>query len=1058
MDDDDRKPNPRNLGYFSDQRVKTTSAAPDLAAQKPTPPILDRFRAMLREREEEVGLTDGDIGSSIPVEDVVRLYEEVLSELTFNSKPIITELTIIAGEQSQCAEGIAEAICARILEVPVEQKLPSLYLLDSIVKNIGGDYVRYFAARLPQVFCEAYKKVHPHLHPAMHHLFGTWSAVFPNSVLRRLEREIQFSPPVTRQPSNITSLEPSKLPSPRPGHGIHVNPKYLEQQQFEQETADAQHGKGLSSSLQAYGRKPTIGYSEDDFKHADMLPLQKVGSGRVEPPQILSGHPSTVVATESPLTKSKAMLMRLSSPPSIELSMPSSPAAGRLVRDMSPASAVDRISPDSRPGLRNGERNGWWETYWSEDGTQQRESSSSYQISNGNSQRQQRGLIDSYGNYRAKGILPDKSPMVEQLDVNAINNSAATRNWQNVEEEEYDWEDMSPTLADRSRGNDLPGPIHGSLGVNTGSGRPHSDLQPRSRDWSSHAYLPFADDSSTIFDDRVPLTGSARGPLGKMSSTAGLKNELLSKYGRSGYPQDSWKLPHSSSQPSVPYVLPKSGTNASMPFPAADGVTLTTQKAPLSIENPQDLDLAIDRILNVRKRNASSNLDSLHLKGGPALKKHFTQGPHLPPITSMTTPPMAGSHHLAPSVPSPLHQKHHFVNQGLNKSLLDSVDRNMIHSTEQIPWSHRQARPISLSQPNQAQEYLVPDHALVSSHIVKQSLNHSATILGQGAIQKMMVPNLYSGISSSMAANRIPETSLQLHGGAGPPLPLGPLPLLSQSGLMSENAASVVANPPGNAFSGLISSLVAQGLISLTAPASQDSLGVEFNVELLKVRHESAINALYADLPRQCTTCGMRFKCQEEHSSHMDWHVTKNRMSKNQKHNPSRKWFVSAKEWLSGAEALGTDMAPGFLRTETVVEKRVDEEVAVPADENQNVCALCGEPFEDFYSDETEEWMYKGAIYMNAPDGSVEGIDRATLGPIVHVKCRSESTAIPLEDFVKDEGVVRFDSTGSTAKLWRLNCMIGMERGESGDRGGDRLVQFSSLGLAFRPGRGTWSG
>ncbi|KAG9454117.1 hypothetical protein H6P81_007021 [Aristolochia fimbriata] len=974
MDEDDRKPNPKSLGYFSDQRLKTASAAPDLA-QKPTSSILERFRALLREREEEVRLTEGDMGSSVPVEDVVRLYEEVLSELTFNSKPIITELTIIAGEQSQCAEGIAEAICARILEVPVEQKLPSLYLLDSIVKNIGGDYVRCFAARLPQVFCEAYKQVDPNLHPAMNHLFGTWSAVFPSSVLSRIDGEIKVSPPVTRQPSGTASVRSSELPSPRPGHGIHVNLNYVERRQLEHSTEDVPRGKGSSSSVQAYGRKQITGYSGDDFNNADML-------RRVDPPQILSGHPSTVVAAER--QKSKAV-MRLSSPSRLEPSRPLSPAVGKLVRDISPASAVDRISPESRPGLRNGERNGWWERHWSEDGTQQRESSSSYQISNGNSQRTQRGLIDSYGNYRAKGILPDKSPKIEQLDVNAINNGAAARNWQNVEEEEYDWEDMSPTLASRSSGNDLPGPTHGSLHVITGPGRPHSDMQPRNRDWPGHAYLPLADDSSATIDDRGPFIGSGHGPLSKMSSSAGMRHELLAKYGRAGYPQDSWNLPHGSSQPSVPYVLQKSGTSTSMLFPAADGVTPTTQKAPVSIDSQPDSDSAIETIVSGRKRPASSNLN-LHVKSGPATKKHYAQGPHLPPISSMTGLPMAGSHHPASSVPSLLHQKHHFVNQG---------PRNMLQSTEQVQWSHQQARSISLSQPNQ-------DHARVSALIAKQS----APIQGQGAIQNMLMPNLYSGVSSSMGANCIRETSTQLHGGAGPPLPPGPLPVLPQTGLMSQNSASAVVNPPGNAFSGLISSLMAQGLISLATPASsQDPLGVDFNVELLKVRHESAINALYADLPRQCTTCGMRFKCKEEHSCHMDWHVTKNRMSKNRKQNPSRRWFVSVKEWLSGAEALGTEVAPGFLPTENIVEKRVDEEMAVPADENQNVCALCGEPFEDFYSDETEEWMYRGAVYMNAPDGSVEGIDTALLGPIVHVKCRSESTTSPSEDYVKDKGV-----------------------------------------------------
>ncbi|XP_076891175.1 polyadenylation and cleavage factor homolog 4-like [Bidens hawaiensis] len=144
----------------------------------------------------------------------------------------------------------------------------------------------------------------------------------------------------------------------------------------------------------------------------------------------------------------------------------------------------------------------------------------------------------------------------------------------------------------------------------------------------------------------------------------------------------------------------------------------------------------------------------------------------------------------------------------------------------------------------------------------------------------------------------------------------------------------------------------------------QDSVG-------LKTCHESAIAALYADLPRQCKTCGLRFKLQQEHSNHMDWHVTRNRASKNRKQKPSQKWFANVNVWLSSAEELAV---PVFLIP--AVEKKDDDDMAVPADEDQSICALCGEAFDDFYSDETEEWMYRGAVYTNG-------------GTIVHAKCRS---------------------------------------------------------------------
>jgi pre-mRNA cleavage complex 2 protein Pcf11 len=104
------------------------------------------------------------------------------------------------------------------------------------VKNIGGEYICPFTAQLPEVFIDAYTRVHSSQYQAMRHLFKTWSQVFPSSVLRKIEDALQFnsssSSGAAHQQKQVTGpvrRAPTDLPiaSPRTSR-IHVNPKYLE--------------------------------------------------------------------------------------------------------------------------------------------------------------------------------------------------------------------------------------------------------------------------------------------------------------------------------------------------------------------------------------------------------------------------------------------------------------------------------------------------------------------------------------------------------------------------------------------------------------------------------------------------------------------------------------------------------------------------------------------------------------------------------------------------------------------------------------------------------------
>ncbi|OLL26358.1 hypothetical protein NEOLI_004592 [Neolecta irregularis DAH-3] len=134
------------------------------------------------------------------LDDIREDYRCSLTELTFNSKPIITNLTVIAQENMHAAAVIAKCLEEHINRAPPPHKLPALYLLDSICKNIGTPYTTYFGRNLYRTFMEAYTLVDPSTRRKFEELLHTWkqpmpmsnshSPVFPFDVTRPIENAL----------------------------------------------------------------------------------------------------------------------------------------------------------------------------------------------------------------------------------------------------------------------------------------------------------------------------------------------------------------------------------------------------------------------------------------------------------------------------------------------------------------------------------------------------------------------------------------------------------------------------------------------------------------------------------------------------------------------------------------------------------------------------------------------------------------------------------------------------------------------------------------------------
>lgn len=877
-------------------------------------------------------------------QELINQYKTALAELTFNSKPIITNLTIIAGENLQAAKAIAATICSNILEVPSEQKLPSLYLLDSIVKNIGRDYIKCFAARLPEVFCKAYRQVNPSIHRGMRHLFGTWRGVFPPQTLQVIEKELGFQA-AANGASSGSATSKADPQSQRQPHSIHVNPKYLEARE----------------RLQQSNKPQGTNITRADVESSEDVGIpERTASGVTERPwsnpalKMQTFRPQREALRESSLQKQGGG------------GYGNNDFASNLAR---PSRAL--VGKPSQTLVGQGYNQRWLGASGDAE-----ESRNEYDVKRG---------ISNYTAPRLAGVhIPSM-----QSSPRKRSSAEISSNWKNSEEEEYIWDDLGTGVKDPYT---VPGAckeIHASDGLENlehGSHLPKWQRQAEVR--SSFERETSADALSSEQKEQVAVGQS--NPW-KMHEPYQVDNPkpLLQQVG-------------ARSVPSFGFPTAVSGTMGSMgQRHSSPGESPVHQRSPspsLSKRDPRQHFAEKGHIKSPSLGRSDPRTASLSGKPTVGLRDKSSQNsmPARDPNLQSGTPGQSNVSSLLAAV-----MKTGLLS-GSSVSEQDSIEAPATAAITsqatitcpkvtltssglpQIPPSFRQ---IKAEKPP-----LPPGSPSSSSPMRNAPAQTSDVATNPNQLSSLFSSLLAKGLISSSKTEPMPSASVQ------------------SDDQVKEKSPSVATEGPIRVESSPKTSVVLQGptdkpaFSELTGKKSDASvqsvkveienlIGFEFRPPVLRQLHSEVIDRLTDDVPHRCAACGFRFMLKEQLERHTELHAFRNSLPSSL-NRPSRRWYSNSADWLAGKAGFpfgyrSTSFTEGSSDTADMNEK------VVPADESQCVCLLCGELFEDFYSPERDEWMFKGAVYMSIPSGSNErGLsgESGSHNLIVHAKCSSEDS------------------------------------------------------------------
>eukprot|EP00961_Rhodomonas_salina_P115664 1556898-Rhodomonas_salina.1 len=122
-------------------------------------------------------------------------YEQELRAMNRPDKAIINNLTMLAADYIDnlpVCTGIIRAVERCVVDAVPQRKLIPLYVMDSIIKNVGKIFTRLFLQNLIEIFCNAFDVVDNQTRASFIKLLDTWEqqGVFAADRLQQIRNRL----------------------------------------------------------------------------------------------------------------------------------------------------------------------------------------------------------------------------------------------------------------------------------------------------------------------------------------------------------------------------------------------------------------------------------------------------------------------------------------------------------------------------------------------------------------------------------------------------------------------------------------------------------------------------------------------------------------------------------------------------------------------------------------------------------------------------------------------------------------------------------------------------